>query len=399
MNSPLRRLSRQYAAAFRRYLAGEQEAILQEAYELGREAIARGLGVMDMARVHQWALTSCLAPTPGEMRSRTLNAAESFFLETLSPFEATHRGFRKANLELRQLNAALAGINRQLEREVSERKRTEQALRESEAHHRQLFHQARTMQEDLRHLSNGILHAQEEERKRLSREVHDEVGQALTAISTHLEMLQRNGAVDPANLKRKIADAQTLFAHTMEAVHRFARELRPAMLDELGLLPTLRSYLQGFAERTGLRVRFKSAPEAERLTGEQKTVLFRVAQESLTNVAKHARASQVVVTFRKLKNGIQISIRDDGKAFQVGPQLSGNGKRRLGLLGMHERVRLVHGRFAVKSAPGAGTTVSVEIPFRRGDDFTAGKNIAACMKGPDHFLQPKKTNRNPLNQE
>src|SRR6185369_853428 len=84
MSSPLRRLSRQYAAAFLRYLAEEQEAILQEAYELGREAIARGLGVMDMARVHQWALTSCLASAPGEMRSCALNAAESFFLETLS---------------------------------------------------------------------------------------------------------------------------------------------------------------------------------------------------------------------------------------------------------------------------------------------------------------------------
>src|SRR6266404_4075037 len=217
MNSQIRSWSRHYAARLRRYLARQQEAMLQQAYELGRGAITKGLGVLDMARIHQRAMTLCLmAARPMEAKVRVLRAAETFFMETLAPFEAAHRGFRKANLELHQVNQALqagnrklARANRELQREVAARGRTEKALRESEEHYRLLFHQARLMQENLRHLSTQILHVQEEERKRVSRELHDEVGQALTAISTNLEMLQRNGAVDPQILKGKIADAQS----------------------------------------------------------------------------------------------------------------------------------------------------------------------------------------------
>jgi signal transduction histidine kinase len=324
----------------RRYLLRQQESFLQQAYELGRKAIASGLGVLDMARIHQQALTSCLSRArAAEEITSALKAAETFFMETLSPFEATHRGFRGANLELRQANEALQ--HRNVELAASSR--------------------------DLRNLSRQVLHAQEEERKRISRELHDEVGQALTAINTSLGMLQRNGTTDSALVKEKIADTQTLLAQTMETVHRFARQLRPTMLDELGLLPALRSYLKHFAERTGMQVSLAASPEVERLNDDQKTVVYRVAQESLTNVAKHAHARHVSVSLRKLARGLQVEIKDDGKAFEVDQQLSGEGRKRLGLLGMRERVRLVNGRFAVKSRPGKGTTVNVEIPFKAGD--------------------------------
>ncbi len=227
------------------------------------------------------------------------------------------------------------------------------------------------MSRDLRNLSSQVLHVQEKERKRISRELHDEVGQALTVLNTNLGMLQRNGAMDSALLKKKIANTQMLLAQTMKTVHRFARELRPAMLDELGLLPALRSCLKNFAERTGLHVRFAASPEAEHLNDDQKTVVYRVAQESLTNVAKHARASRVTVSLRKLSRGLQVEIKDNGKAFKVDRWLSGKGGKRLGLLGMRERVRLVNGRFAVKSRPGKGTTVSMEIPFKAGSSEAA----------------------------
>ena len=337
MNSRLRRLTRQYSATLHGYLALQQETVLQQAYELGRKAIARGLGVLDMARVHQQALTACLLPPlSAEEKTRALKAAESFFMETLSPFEATQRGFREANLRLQQLNDVLEHRSAELD----------------------------AMNRDLHDLSDQLLHVQEEERKRISRELHDEVGQALTAISMNLALCQRNGALDVKLRRQKLADTQGLLEQTMETVHRFARELRPAMLDELGLLPALRCYVKGFAERTGLRVRFRGSAAAERLTGEQKTVVFRVAQESLTNVAKHAHASQVDVTLRNLKQGVQMQIKDNGKAFNVRDQLSAKRKKRLGLLGMQERVRLVNGHFAVESAPGKGTTVRVEIPFK-----------------------------------
>src|SRR5439155_10710644 len=158
MKSQMAEVSRRYAAALRRYLSRHQETLLQQAYELGREAIAGGLGVLDMARIHQEALASCLLPAPSAgQRTGTLAAAKTFFMEMLSPFEATHRGFREANLRLRQLNVALerrntelGAMNRQLAREARQRRRTEKALRQSEAHYRELFQQASLMQENLR---------------------------------------------------------------------------------------------------------------------------------------------------------------------------------------------------------------------------------------------------------
>ena len=379
MNSRARKLSRQYLATLCRYLDRQQESLLEEAYELGRKASAGGLGVLDMARNHQRALTSCLShPLSAEAKTRVFKAAEVFFMEALSPFEATHRGFREANLELHLLNAELERRNVELTKEITERKRAEAELRQSREHYRTLFNQACVMQENLRNLSNQILHVQEEERKHISRELHDEVGQSLTAINTNLTMLQRNGAVDGALLKKKIADTQSLLQQTMETVHRFARELRPAMLDELGLLPALRCYLKNFAGRTGLRVRFEGSPEAEHLNDDQKTVVYRVTQESLTNVAKHAQASRVQVSVRKLTRGLQVEIKDNGKAFEVDRQLAGRGRKRLGLLGMQERVRLVNGHFAVESAPGKGTAVRVEIPFKPDKEkLTYAKNNRA----------------------
>jgi signal transduction histidine kinase len=357
MNDLRHKLSRRYLATLQKYLTEGREAVLEEAFELGRTAIARGLGVLDMARIHEKAIEHLIRPMlVMEGQELVLKAKETFLLEALSPFEAAHRGFRETNVKLQERN-------RELEIEIGVRKRAEEALRESKEHFRELFIRARRMEGNLRNLSNQILHVQEEERKRISRELHDEVGQAMTAISINIGALGHNGASGGDRFKQKAADAQALLLQTMETVHRFARELRPAMLDELGLLPALRSYLKGFADRTGLRVRFRGNPIAEKLGSDQKTVLFRVFQESLTNVAKHARASQAEVVISKLGDGICMEVADNGKSYQEGPMNSAKSRKRLGLLGMQERVRLVNGRFAIKPQPGKGTTVRVVIPF------------------------------------
>lgn len=371
MSSYSSRLSRLYAAGLKKFLAGEEEAVLAKGYELGRQAIARGLGVLDVARLHQQALETAVRPVapPGNW-TRRVRTAGTFFLESLSPFEVTHRGFRETNVHLQRLNATLekrnldlAVINRQLQREIRAHERAERALRESEQRLRRMFNEARRMEESLRDLSNQVVHAQEEERKRVSRELHDEVGQALVAVSVTLGALKRECATHGADLERKLAEAQRLLQTTMNAVHDFARELRPAMLDELGLLPALRSYLNHFAQRAGLTVLWRASAAAEALNSDQKTVLFRVAQESLTNVAKHARASRVTVTLRKAGDTLCLEVADNGRSFRAAPNAASGSKKRLGLLGMEERVRLVNGRLAIRPCPGKGTTVRVWLPF------------------------------------
>jgi signal transduction histidine kinase len=362
-------LSKPYAAALQRYLAHKQEQALQQAYEIGREAFAQEFGVLDMAKLHQAALTASLRPIPISNSDPRVKSAESFFLEALTPFEAAHRGFREAYLRLRELNDALehrnlelADFNRLLRNEIAERKRTEAALRQSEKHYRELFKEARLMQEDLRHLSSQILHIQEQERTRISRELHDEVGQALTAINMSLAMLRKQTASSGNGLHKTVTNTQALLEQTMEATHRFARELRPAMLDDLGLLPALRSYLNGFRERTGIRITFQASPGAEELDGERKTVIFRVVQESLNNISKHAHASRVAVSINSLPDGFQLEIRDNGRGFSPESCAAAKKVKRLGLLGMQERVRLVKGDFALESAPGKGTLLRVQIP-------------------------------------
>jgi len=144
--------------------------------------------------------------------------------------------------------------------------------------------------------------------------------------------------------------------------------LRPAALDDLGVIPALHSYLKDFAKRTGLSIRFASFTRGriEQLDSAKRTVLYRVAQEALANVAKHAQASLVRVRIQKLRGVICMEVKDNGKSFEMQSVLSTKRNQRLGLLGMRERVEMVGGRFAVESALGKGTTIRAEIPIGNG---------------------------------
>jgi PAS domain S-box-containing protein len=260
---------------------------------------------------------------------------------------------------------ALAAANRELTREIVRRKTVEDALKKSEHKSGRLLSHALELQEQLRHLSHQVLHAQEEERRRISRELHDEILQILTGINVHLATLQKAAEVNPKGLKRKIANTQRLVEKSMKTVHQFARELRPMLLDDLGLIPALRSYLRDLAKRTGLRVYFTSFTpgRVEGLDNVRRTVLYRVAQEALTNVARHAQASQVKVILRRLQGAIRMEIKDDGRSFQAQRMLSATNHKRLGLLCMRERIEMVGGTFSVKSKSGQGTTIRAEVPF------------------------------------
>ncbi len=368
MNNSTSSLPITYHSALRDYLVQPTEATLQQAYELGRAAMSAGLGVFDVIRLHHQALNDGVVSPDPAVVVRCAPMLEAFLLETLSPFEAAHRGFRRAWERLEQMNTTLAGHNEalalsnaQLEEEISMRQRTEAQLREAKEHYFQLFQKAKAMEESLHDLSAQVLTAQEEERKRISRELHDEIGQALTAVNVTIAMLKRHATSD-VDLRKKIADAESLLASSMETVHIFARELRPAMLDHLGLHPALRALVSGFSERTHLPVELGTHAEIGRITGQRGEVLFRIAQESLNNIAKHAHATKVKIEFSATAAEFTMEVSDNGKAFSVEEKL---GKRtgRLGLLGMQERVRLVHGKFSIESVAGRGTRVTAQVPL------------------------------------
>jgi PAS domain S-box-containing protein len=257
----------------------------------------------------------------------------------------------------------MAAANQKLKREILHRQKVELALKKSEAHYAQLFEQSRQMQEQLRHLSRQLLLTQEEERKRISRELHDEIVQTLVGINVHLASLTMKTPVNLKDLKKRITQTQRLVEKSVAIVHRFARELRPTVLDDLGLIPALESFIKDFTKRTKIRIRFTAFAGVEQLNSTQRTVLYRVAQSALANVDKHAHANEAEVSIRKLQGSILLEIHDNGKSFEMERVLFAKRHKRLGLLGSRERVEMVGGKFGVESAPGHGTTISAEIPI------------------------------------
>jgi len=270
---------------------------------------------------------------------------------------------KRAEEAQRHLEVMIAS-NRELRKEISRREVVEEALRNSRRNQNLLLEQSHHMQEQLRRLSHQILQAQEEERKRISRELHDEVTQTLVGINVHLETLAQEAKINPRRLRQKIARTQRQVEKSVSIVHQFARELRPTALDDLGLIATLHSVLKDYMKRTGIRVHFTTFAGVEQLNSARRTVLYRVVQSALANVARHAQASRVKVSIRKLADAVHMEIADNGRSFEVERVLHAKTNQRLGLLGMRERVEMVGGDFSVESVPGQGTTIRAQIPFR-----------------------------------
>jgi signal transduction histidine kinase len=198
----------------------------------------------------------------------------------------------------------------------------------------------------------------------------------LTSINVRLGALKNQAALSTTGLDRSIARTQQLVKHSVNVVHRFARELRPAVLDDLGLIPALHTFMKHFRAETGIRVSLSAFAAVEQVNGDKRTVLYRVAQEALTNVARHAQASQAEVKIQKLDGAVCMTIKDDGQGFQEGRVLHAKKSKRLGLLGMRERLEMVGGSFTITSVPGKGTTILAQIPLT---DRKAGGREAALI--------------------
>jgi len=373
MKTKYRNFSRRYQAALRAHLQQGRRAGLEAARGLGSQALASGFRTLDLARLHEETLVKdILANCPASKRAALISQAGNFFAVAITPIEKTHHNVREVTAPLKNLVAALsqrtvelAASNLELSREIAQRKAAEEKLKKSERHYSELLRQSDRLQEQLRRLSRQILSAQEDERKRISRELHDVIAQTLTGINVRLANLKKEASVNTTGLDRNITRTQRLVERSVKIVHQFARELRPAVLDDLGLVPALHSFMKSFTTRTGVHTRLTAFAGVEKLDTDRRTVLYRVAQEALTNVARHAHASHVLVSIEGLQDRISMKVNDNGRSFHVQKVLQARGGKRLGLLGMRERVEMLGGHFHVSSTPGKGTTVTAQIPASR----------------------------------
>ncbi len=247
----------------------------------------------------------------------------------------------------------IAAWTKELERRVDER--TKETL--------SLYEELRRKEETRGELLRRIISAQEEERKRIARELHDEMSQTLAAMLISLEALKDVGSTKA--LEAKIDNARKLALRAVDSTHRMIFDLRPAILDDLGLPAAIKWYAEERLKPLGINFRYEGDLVEKRFQTQIETVLFRVAQEAITNIVKHSQAENVIINLELEDSRISLEIEDDGIGFAPGSISSTKpGSRGLGLLGMKERVLLLDGELEVQSQPGSGTTVSVSVPLR-----------------------------------
>ncbi len=205
----------------------------------------------------------------------------------------------------------------------------------------------------------------EEDRARIARAVHDELGQALTGLKMDLAWLQKHTGPKQRDLLQKFRDMSDLVDTTIQGVRRIATELRPGMLDDLGLVPAMEWQLQEFQKRSEIRCGFTSSLQEVALNPEETIVLFRILQETLTNVVRHASATQVEVSLDEEQGYVRLRVQDNGRGITESEK---NGSKSFGLLGMRERVKLRSGDFHIHGTPGQGTTVVIKLPLIKGQE-------------------------------
>jgi two-component system sensor histidine kinase DegS len=217
--------------------------------------------------------------------------------------------------------------------------------------------------ENMRFYVRQITKAQEDERKRIARELHDDTAQALIDLSRRLDNLATSHEPLSETVVGRLEEFQELIDSILRGVRRFSRDLRPSVLDDLGLLPALEWLTANLMEEDGIKTELKVCGNRRRLPPEAELALFRIVQEALSNVRRHSQASRVVTVVEFGEGGVRITVEDNGQGFEL-PDRTGDlataGK--LGLIGMHERAHLLDGTLTVHSEPGKGTTVTVDVP-------------------------------------
>jgi len=321
-----------------------------------------------------------------DRRPNQFPAATIEFLESMTPLigEAIQRFHAEAELSrhrdhlevlVKQRTAELEAANRQLrmteadlqrerdQLEIRIQERTAELFAANQSLHLEMV-QRQHAEKEHKALLRRLAEAQESERARISRELHDQLGQELTALKLGLRLVKNQGSAIPA-VQQNAGKLEQLAGDLMQITHRLAWELHPAVLDDLGLEAALRRYTGEWSAQNRVAVDFHSAGmETKRLPLELETALYRVTQEALTNVLRHARAKRVSVLLQHRPELVSLIIEDDGAGFNATALFQAAWQRgKLGLLGMQERVALAGGTIDIESNPGSGTTVFVRIPL------------------------------------
>lgn len=274
-------------------------------------------------------------------------------LERRRGVEALRKAYDELELRVQERTADLVKANQALEAEIAERKRAEASLWESQ-------HALERSRWQLGALAAQLLTAQDDERRRISRELHDDLNQRLAMLAVEIETFQqRLPSSEP--VAEKLLSLHEQVVELSDDVRHLAYQFHPSILDDLGLPIALQRYIEEFSTRTGIKVTFAHKDPADPLPQDIASCLYRVAQESLGNVSKHARASYAAVELLGSETGVSLSVQDDGVGFD--PSTVKQPLVCLGFTSMKERVRLVNGRLEVKSRPGQGTEVRVWIPL------------------------------------
>jgi signal transduction histidine kinase len=215
---------------------------------------------------------------------------------------------------------------------------------------------------DLERLSARLVHVQEEERRSLSRELHDAVGQALTAIKMGMGVAMRSFDAHPG-AKRALEDARAITESTLQNVRDLSQVLHPSMLDDFGLPEAVNAYLRNFSKRTGIRTQLTTERMDERLSSDIEVCVYRIVQEATTNVARHSGATACTVSLDRREGMLQLVIEDDGCGIESTKAGRGDARRGLGLIGMRERAQTLSGTFVIENRPQGGARVRVRIPI------------------------------------
>ncbi|MFQ5854299.1 MAG: ATP-binding protein [Anaerolineae bacterium] len=256
--------------------------------------------------------------------------------------------------------AQLAEMFNQMAQGLQEKAGLEQKVRKQ-------ADELRRLSEERGHLLEKTITAQEEERKRIARELHDEWAQTLAALTVNLDEASRALPDEMASQKHQLNRTHAVAVEALKALRQLILDLRPSMLDDLGLVPAIRWYAESHLEASGMAVDFRVTGSQRRLSPEIETALFRIPQEAINNIEKHAYAKEAVIHLEYQTDRVSMSIQDDGQGFDVDQVLRSGGKSRgLGLLGMRERTALLGGSLQIESQPGCGTRIRIQIPVGNG---------------------------------